>query len=304
MNTTDTYWDVDGVSLQTYAYNIVTLGDSPDAPPVPRGSDIVVPYLPGSIWVPKVPGPRTLTFAAWVQGSNEDGSIPTDQSSAMKYQANWRMLRRLLFRPNVQFTLTKRFWVPTADLAAAGMSITGLPTQGVYSLISASAKASYAGGLTPSMHGIAHSAFTVDLLLSDPFFYSDEISIPFTTAPHDATHAGPTATPEILGDWLTTHVEVDFTGPLASPKITNNSESVSLWMQYSMNVAQGESATVRATDFSATHYPSGNSYKSSGYVTHDGDKFWMYLSPGPVNLVLSEQSGTGTANLRYKPRWL
>lgn len=92
-------------------------------------------------------------------------------------------------------------------------------------------------------------------------------------------------------------------GPLTSPKLANLSGDSELWLQYGSEIPDGESATVRVHDFSATHYTAGNSYKSSGYVQHKGDKFWIYLDPESTQLALTRQSGTGTAVFRYKPVW-
>jgi len=303
-NTTETYWEVDGSSLQTYAYNIVTLGGDREAPPRTRGSDITVPFKPGSNYVRKIVESRVVTLGMWVVGANPDGTIPTNENLRRTYDRNWRQLRRLLWQPRRQFTLTKRFWVETADLTAAGVNTAPLPKEGLWSLITVVARASFAGGLNPQMSGPARSSFTVDLLLSDPYFYGDEIRIPFSTAPADALNPGPTRTVSILGDAETTYVEMDFTGPITSPRFTNLSADGNLYAQYGTAVADGETATVRAHNFSATHYPAGASYKTSGFVSHDGDKFWMYLEPGSTNLSLTRQSGTGTAAIRYRPVWL
>lgn len=302
-NTTETFWDVDGESLQTYAFNIVTLGGDRETPPPTRGENITIPYMPGSMWVPKIPDSRVVTLGMWVIGANEDGTQPTDADARRTYDQNWRHLRRLLWTPRRQFTLTKRFWLPEADLVAAGVSVAALPQSGAWRLYTASARGEYAGGLNPTMNGPARSAFTVDILLSDPFFYGSEIEIDFSMAPADGSHPGPQKTISVLGDDRTTAIEVDFEGPLSAPRMTNSSEE-SLWLSYSTEVLDGESATVRVAPFSATHYPSGVPYKSSGYVRHAGDHFWLFLTPGEADLALSAQGGTGVATIRYQPVWV
>lgn len=307
-DTTQTYWDVDGTSLQTYAFNITTLGGDREAPPPVRGRNVQVPYMPGSLWTPKVEDERVITLGMWVVGANEDGSIPTTEDGRRTYDRNWRMLRNLLYRPRRQFTLTKRFWVETADLTAAGVDVGALTTIGDWTLYTASAKASYAGGLTPTRTGATRAIFTVDLLLSDPLFYSEELEIEFSTSAVEPD-PGPTQTVTILGDARTHQIEVDFEGPLTSPQIQNNSatgeegQAIDLWVRYGNAIADGESATVRVKPFSATHYPAGTPFKSSGYVQHDGDRFWLWLEPGSTTLALTAQEGTGTAVLRYQPGW-
>lgn len=300
-DTTATFWDVDGESLQTYAWNIQTLGGDRAAPPSLRGSNTLVPYRPGTKYVPRVVADRIITLGMWVQGSQEDGTPPTDEALRRQWERNWRKLIKLLWRPRVEFTLTKRFWLLTEDLEDGGVDTSGLPSQGDWSLYTASAKASFAGGLSPTMQGQAHGIFTVDLLLSDPFFYGDIIEVPFSTQTGGA-NPGPNHDVVILGDERTTWVEVDFVGPLTSPRLDNISGSV--WLRYGTEIPAGESATVKAQDFSAMHFTTGDDYRSSGHVIHGGDKFWLFLGPGDTTLELSAQAGTGTASLRYRPVWL
>lgn len=304
-NTTEIFWDVDGVSLQTYAFNITTLGGDRQAPPPVRGDDITVPYAPGQKWVPKVPDSRTMTLGMWVIGADEDGLIPADAEVRRLYERNWAKLRKLLWTPRRQFTLTKRFWVLEEDLVAGGVDVDDLPRSGDYRLLSASARGSYAGGLVPTMAGgPARATFTVDIKLADPYFYSDEIEIAFSMT-SGSSLPGPTRDVTVLGDDRTHQIEVDLTGPLGSPRLSNLSdEEIDLWMRYATSVDASTSATVRVRPFSATHFPGGAPYKSSGYVQHDGDKFWFYLDPGEATLALTAASGTGTAKLRYRPAWL
>lgn len=301
-NSTETFWAVDGQSLQTFAWNISTLGGDRLAPPIVRGSDVTVPYMPGSLWTPRVPDARVITLGMWVIGANEDGSIPSDENLRRTFDHNWRKLRDLLWTPRRQFTLSKRFWVLDADLVAAGVDTSLLQKDGDWTLYEAEAKGTFVSGLTPTMNGPARAQFTVDILLSDPYFYSAEIAVAFSTAT-GGSNPGPVRTIQVLGDDRTTQIEVDFEGPLTSPQFINNSVSGELWVRYGAEVADGESATVRVHDFSATHYPTGVPYKSSGYVQHDGDRFWLYLDPEETEIELSVQAGTGTASLRYKPRW-
>ena len=302
-NTTETYWAVDGVSLQTFAFNITTLGGDRKAPPPLRGSNQRVPYMPGTRYVPKVVDERTITLGMWVQGSTEDGKRPTTESAARAFDRNWHKLRSLLWRPRKEFTLTKRFWVPSADLVAAGVNISGMASRDGWTLYTASAKASYAGGLNPTMQGQAHGIFTVDLHLSDPYFYGDPITVPFSMQT-GGSNPGPTRTIHVLGDDRTTQIEFEIVGPVTSGRMANTTEEQDLFVQYGAVVPAAERAVVQVQSFKATHYPIGDPYKASGYVQHGGDQFWLYLEPGDTNLSFTVQAGTGTAILRYRPVWL
>lgn len=305
-NTTKTLWTVDGVSLQTYAWNIDTLGEDRQAPPPVRGGDIVVPYMPGEVWIPREVGSRTITLGMWVQGSNPDGTIPTNEAARIVWERNWHKLRALLWKPRRQMVVTKQFWVPTADLVAAGANTTGLPVLGSLTLYSASARATYAGGLAPLMQGSAHSSFTVDLKLTDPFFYSAPIEVAF-----DGDLAiGQEKDVLILGHDRTHNIELEYVGPLTSPMVENLSatdhegEPLALWSRYATDIPAAERAEVRVKKFSATQYPIGDPFKTSGYVLHGGDKLWLWIEPGMAKLKFSAQAGTGVGKLSYQPAWI
>lgn len=302
-DTTQTFWDVDGVSLQTYAFNIETIGGDRQAPPGVRGEDLTIPYLPGSIWMPKVPEARILTLGMWVIGAEEDGSIPERESARLRYEQNWRKLRRLLWTPRRQFVLTKRFWVLEEELALGGVAVDDLPRSGSYRLLTASARGTYAGGLTPQMTGGSRAVFTVDIKLNDPYFYSEAIEVPFSIS-SSGVNPGPNQTIEVLGDDRTTAVMVEFVGPLTAPRITNQTPDPEVSMTYASAIANGERAELWVNEFSAMHYPAGVPFKAAGNVQHAGDRFWLYLEPGTTTLALTANAGTGTAVLTYQPRWL
>lgn len=293
-NTAETYWAVDGVSLQTFAFNITSLGGDREKPPPVRSEDTVVPYMPGSLWSPGVPDTNIISLGMWVQGSDEDGNPPTEIAVLRQYEANWRKIRKLLFTPRRQFLLTKQFWVLEEDLLAGGIVTDDLPQEGVYRLIQAQALGTYAGGLVTSKQGVAHGIFTVDIKLNDPYFYSDEITVNFTNSVTQKTI-------EVLGDDRTTAIGVEFEGPLTAAKIENLTYDV--WFRYNTIVADGILATVEVNEFQARHDTTGTTYKSAGYVQHDGDAFWLYLEPGQNVLKLTTTGGTGVATLTYQPRW-
>lgn len=298
-DTTQTFWDVNGISLQTYAFNIETLGGDREAPPSVRGSNLKVPFRPGEVWVPKVEESRTITLGMWVIGAELDGTVPTTRDQFLTFQRNWRELRQLLWgNPRQQSTLTKRFWVPAQDLEDAGVDTTGMTAYYDHVLYSAEAKVEWAGGLVPRMTGGTRAAFTVDLRLADPFFVGPEIEIPFSL------DEDPGSEHEIfvLGDARTTLIQADLTGPITEPVFTNHSASGDLWMRYAV-VDDSETATIDVDRFSASHDPGGVPFKSSGWVQHDGDKFWFYLNPGLNEVELTATSGTGEAVLKYRPRW-
>lgn len=152
-NTTDTYWSVDGTSLQTYVQNIETKGGSRWGVAPLRGADNLIPLAPGEEWNRKIAGARILTLQMWLAGESEQ-----------EWTDNWIALRKLLWRTNRRINLTKRW-------------------KGVDNVVrSAVAKAEFYSGLEPGMISDDASKFTVDLKLADPYFYGTETSVVVGTA--------------------------------------------------------------------------------------------------------------------------
>lgn len=296
-NTTQSYWSVNGTSLQTLAKNITTLGGSRDSVPPLRGDNVTIPGRAGQVFQARVPDARTIELAMWVRGVDDNGRPPgAGTTNRLLYEANKRALNRLFFSPRAQLVLSKKMWYPTAELRAAGMDLSGLPTMGNFTLIEVKALALNTGTLDPQMMGPAMGTFTVDLLLSDPFFYSDPITIGFDTGSHRSR------TIQVLGDERTTALNFHLGGPLDEPRFTNSTDVTRPWMQYGTNVAQGEFVDLSVYDFTAQHTYASGPKSGSGYVSHRGDLSWFYLDPGAQQIDFSA-SGTGTATLTYQPVW-
>jgi len=296
-DSTETFWSVDGVSLQTMAWNITSLGGDRMAPPKVRGDDVVIPYQPGATFQPKVPDVRTISLGMWVIGADENGLIPQNENARRTFDRNWQKLRKLLWRYRQEFTLGKRFWVPSADLVSAGAQSQAIRTEGGWSLIYAETKAYFVDGLAPQMAGPARASFTVDLRLCDPYFYSAPISKSFTVA-------SPTQSLSVLGDDRTHNISISFGGPLTNPRMTATNYSGTPYFEYGAALVSGAVAEADVKNFKIQKTQSGVVSPVSGYAKNSGSKFWFYLDPGSANLHLSVTSGTGSANLSYRPAWL
>lgn len=279
-NSSDTFWEVDGNSLQTYAFNIVTWGEDREAPPPLRGSNSTVAYRPGTQYHSKTPDSRTLSMGFWVQGSLEDGSAPSDGPAALKFQQNFKMLRRLLFQPRRQFTLTKKFY------------LYGDPT-----LYTASAKAEYAGGLNVSMNGTASGIFTIDLVMAEPYFYGDPIHL--SLDPHN-----PEQDFDILGDDRALKIITTIPGATSRLRVANSTYDI--FFDYTKPLPAGQTATVDNWNFQAKHNVGASNESSSTYVeTSASDPFWFYLEPGVNTLSIEEldipTQGVEWTNLATNP---
>ncbi|QOP66168.1 minor tail protein [Arthrobacter phage DanielleIgnace] len=111
-NSTAEYWDVDGVSLQTFAQNIKSWGGSREGVPPLRGEDQLIPYMPGRRFVKKVPDSRTITLKGWVAGMEAVDTI----------------VRRNMFWNSVPATTTSWSAIPGTGGTAA---LSVMPASGI-----------------------------------------------------------------------------------------------------------------------------------------------------------------------------
>ena len=289
MNTTDEYWDIGGTSLQNYAWNITTEGGGRNSTPSLRGDDVTVPFAPGQVFMRKVPDSREITLRMWVQGSQINGQPPTDRRTKQLFEKNLRELRKLIWNPRKEVSLTKRFWVPTAELTAGGVSTGSLTKVGDYSLYSATARAQMVGGFDYTMQGNSHATFEVDFKLADPYFYSPEIS---------RAIAG---TFTVLGDDRTHNVSIELVGTRTNPVVRNT--TLGTEFRYNGAVATGETLTVDVKNFTAQI--TGSATRNGiGSVVHSGDSFWLPLEAGSNTLTFSSTAGAGASTLKYQPVWI
>lgn len=277
--TTDVYWDIDGVPLQTYAKNITTWGGDLQAPPSLRGEDLTIPYRPGEVFQTRRPKGRSITFNMWVIGADDDGKIPTSIPMRGMFEQHFKNLRNLFWNQGKQFTLTRRWKDYTTNTVK-----------------SASAKAVFAGGLAPVMNGQNRATFSVELYLPDPFFYGAEETITFP-----ATNVAE-VTSTILGDYETTVALLTVNGARNNIRLTNNNEGV--YVNIAQDLAAGQTIQVDVDNWTAVKNPGVSEANIIGSVTSFGHEFWFVLRPGSQKVTLSSSSGTGTATLKYRPRYI
>lgn len=274
---TNEYWDIDGVPLNTWSYAIKSQGGSRLQPPPLRGSNITIPYRPGDVWVPKQPGARTISLSMWVVGAAPNGII-YDRN---RFLYNWRQLANLFWRPNEEFVLTKRF--------------RGVDKEGT--LVTAVGRGQYVQGLEASMTTPQRADFTVDIVMADPFFYGDEQTVNFGPLPSTAL----TQTFTVPGDWDTNQIKFEVEGPATSPMWLYSTPSPATWARFDAVVADGDSLDVNVNTFSAVATVSAVQHKAVGYMKHSGGAFWMTLRPGTATVQFGAASGTGSSALKFRP---
>jgi hypothetical protein len=264
MSTTVEFWDVNGTSLNTLAWNIETLTGRSKAPLL-RGDDIQVPYRPGAIWREKTPDSRVLTLAMWVLGCNSDGTLPS-MSTRAKFNENRDALTRLFYHPEAQLSLTKRW------LTGAGVQ-------------SATALAELVGDMDPTMIGNDGAQFVVDLKLADPYFYgvSSVFNLGVTTGA--VTNLGHDRIKKGL---------LRFNGPLTNPRLTNSTPNPDIWVQYAGVIAGGDWVELNIDLFTAKNQ-AGTTVISA--ISHDGAKRWMELLVGSNSMALTADAGAGNITL-------
>jgi len=276
-NTIDTYWDVDGVSLNTLARNIET-DEGLMAPPPLRGSNVVIPHRVGTQRVSKTVDERVLNLKMWVRATDDDGAYPAGRKAQRAlYESNMRALRQLLWRSGEPIQLRKRFYV-----------------DGV--LRTAVATAEFDGGMDPSKIGHGLGKFTVDLRLADPYFY-DEAYTTIALGAADVTTVVP-------GDGRTNKILINAIGSRNSPIVNNR--TLGVVTQFNQDIPAGASLQIDVEKYKALYTPPGGTQTTmNSKALHTGDPSWMVLKPGPNTLRLtSTGAGLGAVNLQYKAAWL
>lgn len=276
-NTTNDYWDVDGVSLQTYVQNLESWGGSREAPAPFRGENLQIPYAYGKRFVPKLPDARQMGLQGWI--TSERAGVENETG----LKQNWRDLRKLLWRPEEEFLLTRRW----TDENAVSRVATGL--------------AQYVSGLEPVINGNSTAKFAVTLEMADPFFYGPEISLPLATS---------YVFIDEHGDYPTKKMFIDLVGPLTTPKVTfiqNGGSNLATVSTTSYpTIATGTTVTIDIENFKATETTGGTTTKTSGKVTNTLSPTWakMGREMNAINpRVIYSGAGAGTVTLRYKPAY-
>lgn len=94
-NTSSIPMTVDGVRLDTLAWNIETLNGRLSIPGV-RGEDPIVPGMDGAIFVPnKSYDSGLMTLQMWIRGSDVNGGIPVSSSQMGEFRKNLDTITKL-----------------------------------------------------------------------------------------------------------------------------------------------------------------------------------------------------------------
>lgn len=257
-NSTTDYWDIDGTSLQTLGWGI-DRWSSGQNPPTLRGDGVELPFRVGRQFKARVPEPRTITFDMWVSQFDADGENPSES----QLLTNWENLRELFWgSPGAQMTLTKREGGGYLDVSGSAV---------------------FAGGLEPDSIGMQVIRFSVDLIMLDPYFYGDQVSLSFPVG--------------------TTNTSGGILGSAPSPRYTLviPSGTSSITVKKDTTVLSTLTATSLPGALTVT-FPdltfSGVNGAHPGYITADGP--WFDYLPAATSVVVTGNTYTGT----YYPAYL
>lgn len=264
-------WYFNGFPLQSSYYNIATFGGSRFGLPTLRGQDYAVPYRAGQSWRAKYPDSRTVTLTMWTDSQMSANQSYPAGDPRRAFNDNWQALRAVFFTRNaqgsVQGQLTRNWF----------LTVGGSPV-----MVQSTAMAEIAGSMDPTMNGRLSAAFSVDLLLSDPYFYGGARSQAVTgSGTINALGEG------VVGEGYASAVN-SFTVKITAPcTVTNSTAGVSF--THSGAGVVSWPVTVDVLRYTATDNAGNNVV---GGLSHAGSRMWMALLTGANAIAVS--GGTAT----------
>lgn len=266
------YWN--GNPLNGQAWNIATFGGSRFGLPTLRGQDYAVPYRAGQSWRAKYPDSRTVTLTMWTDSQMSASQSYPAGDPRRAFNDNWQQLRAMFFtrgsQGSVQGQLTRNWY----------LTVSGSPV-----MVQSTAMAEIAGSMDPTMNGRLSAAFSVDLLLSDPYFYSG-----LRTQATSGGGATINALGEgVVGEGYASAVN-SFTVKITTPCTVTNSTAGVSFAHTGAGVVSWP-VTVDVLRYTAVDAVGNNVV---GGLSHVGSRMWMCLLTG--SNTISCTAGTATFN--------
>jgi len=268
-------WFWNGMPLSQPYWNISTFGGSRSSVPVLRGQNYQVPYRAGQAQRAKFPDQRTISLTMWLDGSGSAAGWPATDSH-LAFNNNWQQLRQAFFTRNaggsVQGQLARNWW---------------LTQQGSNQLVQSTAMAEIAGSMDLSMNGRTGAAFTVDLLLADPYFYgAQRVQAVTGSGVINAYGEG------VAGEGFSSSVAILQVQVSQPCTVTNTTAGVSF------TVGSGPSFPVTVHCLSYT-VADNSGVNQIGKFSHQGSRLWMALLPGANAITVSAGTATFTWSDAY-----
>jgi hypothetical protein len=272
-------WFWNGMPLNQPFWNIATFGGSRFGLPTLRGQDYQVPYRAGQSWRAKYPDERTVTLTMWTDSQMSGNQSYPASDPRRAFNDNWQALRQAFWtrgvQGSVQGQLTRNWF----------LTVGGTPV-----MVQSTAMAEIAGSMDPTMNGRLSAAFSVDLLLADPYFAGGQVT-------QAVTGSGTVVNPGegVAGENFASAVNSFTVAISAACTVTNSTAGVSFTHNGSGVVSWPVTVDVlRAT--AADH--AGNNV--IGGLSHTGARMFMALLNGSNTILVS----AGTATLAYNPPYV
>jgi hypothetical protein len=271
------YWN--GNPLNQPYWNIATFGGSRFGLPTLRGQDYAVPYRAGQSWRAKYPDERTITLTMWTDSQMSGNQSYPAADPRRAFNDNWQALRGMFFtrgsQGSVQGQLTRNWY----------LTVSGSPV-----MVQSTAMAEIAGSMDPVMNGRLSAAFSVDLLLSDPYFMGGLIT-------QAVTSSGTAVNPGegVVGENYASPVN-SFTVKITTPCTVTNSTAGVSFTHTGAGVVSWP-VTVDVLRYTAVDAVGNNVV---GGLSHVGSRMWMALLNGSNTILVS----AGTATLAYNPPYV
>jgi hypothetical protein len=273
-------WFWNGMPLSTSYYNVATFGGSRFGIPTNRGQDYEVPYRAGQLWRAKYPDERTVTLTMWTDSQMSANQSYPAADPRRAFNDNWQALRAAFFTRgatgSVQGQL-QRNWFLTQG---------GSPA-----MVTSTAMAEIAGSMDPTMNGRTSAAFSVDLLLSDPYFYGSLVSQAVGTSGGTVTNPAE----GVAGEGFASAVNTFTVTVSQAATVTNNTAGVAF--AHSGAGVQSWPVTIDVLRYTALDNVGNNVV---GGLSHVGSRMWMCLLPGANSISVSN----GTALFQFCPPWI
>lgn len=259
------YWN--GVPLQTSYYNVSTFGGSRFGLPTNRGQDYGVPYRSGQLFRSKYLDERTVTLTMWTDSQMSANQAYPAADPRRAFNDNWQALRAMFFTRSAQGSvqgLLQRNWYLTQG---------GSPT-----MVTSTAMAEIAGSMDPTMNSRTNAAFSVDLLLSDPYFYSAQRAQAVSTAGGTITAFGE----GVVGEGFASAAN-SFTVTISQAATVTNSTAGVAFSHSGAGVASWP-VVVDVLRYTATDNVGNNVVGGLGHI---GSRMWMCLLPGANSIAVT-----------------
>lgn len=238
---------VDGVSVQTHAFNVTTRS-SRWVVPGRRGDNPSLPGVHGSLWTPGKPyEENTLVWKMWAVGANPDGSMP-DGDRAEKVLEHLDALTRMFTAPGLRT-------VRQGDRQFRGEVTAAIDLS--------------------SMAGGTRAEFAVEWTLPVPFWEDVESTVQTKNPGSGQTSATlrfdafDGATAPLTG------ATYEVTGPVQSPRLTDL--VTGQWVKLGATLTSGQTWRVHAGSWESTV----NGANRVGATTHGEGATFLDLNPHP-----------------------